>query len=165
MNYPVKIRPMKNSDWHYVSKIYRQGISTGDATFETKTISRVKWNSTHLKQCRLIAEINGIVAGWAALSKVSERLVYKGVMEVSVYIDENYRGKKIGSKLLTALVKESEKNGIWTLQASIFPENIASILIHKKSGFRKLGIRKKIGKMNGIWRDTILMERRSKHIF
>lgn len=157
-------RPMKNSDWKSVVDIYRQGLETGNATFETKTKSKSHWNKNHLKSCRIIAVLNNKIVGWAALSPVSNRKVYEGVAEVSIYIDEKYRGIKIGSKLLNELIIESEKKGIWTLQASIFPENIASIKMNRKSGFRKVGIRKKIGKMDGKWRDTLLMERRSKNI-
>ena len=162
MKSALKIRPMKNSDWSRVSEIYRQGIETGNATFETKVISKSEWNKTHIKKCRLIAEINNKIAGWAALSLVSERAAYIGVAEVSIYIDKNHRNKKIGSKLLEELITLSEKNGIWTLQASIFPENKASIKIHKSAGFRKVGYREKIGMLNSKWRDTVLFEKRRK---
>jgi L-amino acid N-acyltransferase YncA len=118
------------------------------------------WNTN--EHC--VAEIDNEIVGWAALTAVSGRCVYAGVAEVSVYISNNYRGQKIGTKLLDKLIAESENEKLWTLQAGIFPENIASLKIHEDLGFRKIGHREKIGKMNGIWRDTVLLERRSKVI-
>jgi len=117
-----------------------------------------------LKTCRFIDDHDGLMRGWAALTPVSSRCVYAGVAEVSVYVDPQFSGKGIGSNLLNKLVKASEQEGIWTLQAGIFPENIASLKIHEKAGFRILGIREKIGKQHGIWRDTVLLERRSQTI-
>lgn len=157
-----KIDRMKESDWEQVRQIYLEGIVTGEATFETDVPSWEKWDAAHLPSCRLVARSGDVVKGWAALSPVSKRAVYAGVAEVSVYIGQRYRGAGVGRALLMALVDESEKNGFWTLQASIFPENSASIELHKRCGFREVGRREHIGKMGTWWRDTILLERRSK---
>jgi phosphinothricin acetyltransferase len=158
----VKFRPMISSDWNSVAAIYKQGIETGNATFEKEMPAWETWDSAHLKTCRIVATIDRIIVGWAAMSPVSGRCVYGGVAEVSVYVSEQYKDHKIGTRLLEQLVSESEISGLWTLQASIFPENRASIRVHEKMGFRQVGYREKIGKMNGVWRDTILLERRSK---
>ncbi len=155
---------MKAADWTNVAEIYRQGIETGNATFQQEIPTWDDWNNGHIKSCRIVAEIDNEIVGWAALTAVSGRCVYAGVAEVSVYISNKYRGQKIGTKLLDKLIAESENERHWTLQAGIFPENIASLKIHEELGFRKIGHREKIGKMNGIWRDTILLERRSKVI-
>lgn len=159
-----KYRSLIKSDWEQVSKIYRVGIDTGNATFESEVPVWEEWSNHHLKSCRIVAEIDDVIVGWGALSSVSNRYVYRGVAEVSLYVSNEYFGLKIGSGLLEKLITESEENGIWTLQAGIFPENIASIKIHERLGFRNVGYREKIGKMNGVWRDTILFERRSKKI-
>lgn len=145
-----------------MSSIYLDGIATGQATFEMRAPSWATWDGGHLPAPRLVATVGQDIAGWAALSPVSSRSVYAGVAEVSVYVSDNWRGRGVGKRLLDTLVVESEKNTIWTLQASIFPENIASISLHKSCGFREVGRRQRIGKMNGVWRDTILLERRSK---
>ena len=158
------IRYLKASDWKSVSEIYQQGLDSGNASFETKSPTWELWDSSHLKECRIILQVDDEIAGWAALSPVSSRCVYGGVAEVSVYIAEKFQGQKFGAKLLEKLISESEENGIWTLQAGVFPENKASIHILKKLGFRKVGYREKIGQMNAIWRDTILLERRSNII-
>ena len=159
----VTIREMKESDWNDVAKIYTEGIESGNATFEMDAPFWDKWNAGHLKHSRYVAECNNKIVGWAALSGVSDRCVYAGVAEVSVYVAADHRGKKIGHLLLSELIKSSEQHNVWTLQAGIFPENTASIKIHEKLGFRKVGYREKIGKMvNGIWRDTFLFERRSE---
>jgi len=155
---------MTPADWGAVSEIFQQGINTGNATFETTVPSWEKWDLSHIGPCRLIAESGGRIAGWAAISPVSGRSVYAGVAEVSIYISELYRGIGIGSCLLARLVGDSEKEGIWTLQAGIFPENAASLRLHKKNGFREVGFRERIGRMNGIWRNTVLLERRSPGI-
>jgi phosphinothricin acetyltransferase len=149
-------------DYFFVAEIYKQGIESGNATFETEVPSWSKWDQSHLSHSRILAKEEGIVLGWAALSPVSGRCVYGGVAEVSVYINNEARGKGIGSVLLGKLVEESEKNGIWTLQAGIFPENLGSLRIHEKCGFRLVGVREKLGRMNGIWRDVCLLERRSQ---
>ncbi len=163
----LSIEPMRAEDWEEVRAIYLEGIATGNATFEPGAPEWDKWDSAHLPAPRLVARAGGQVAGWAALSRVSARRVYAGVCEVSIYVRAASRGKGIGDALLGALVDASEKSGIWTLQAGIFPENLASIDLHKKHGFRVLGIREKVGKMTfgqieGQWRDVVLMERRSK---
>lgn len=158
------IRKMQKSDWSSVQSIYIEGIRTGTATFETNVPEWMEWNKNHLRDCRIVISDSSIIYGWAALSPVSQRDVYSGVAEVSIYIKESERGKGIGKKLLEELIKSSEKAGIWTLQAAIFPENEASIHLFKKCGFRVIGYREKIGKLNGIWKDVVLMERRSKII-
>jgi L-amino acid N-acyltransferase YncA len=160
----IKLRPLKQEDWNAVADIYRQGIETGDATFEMEIPTWNNWNSAHLKSCRIVACIDNEITGWAALTPVSGRCVYAGVAEVSVYVSNKFQGQKIGTRLLETLISESEKDGIWTLQAGIFPENKISLKLHENLGFRKMGFREKIGKMKGIWRDTILLERRSKVI-
>jgi len=158
----VALRPMIEDDWDSVAEIYRQGIETGNATFETNIPSWDKWSSTHLKACRIVATIENSIVAWAALVSVSERNVYSGVAEVSIYVSNNFKGLKIGTILLEKLISESEKEGFWTLQAVIFSENLASLKMHQDLGFRMVGVREKIGNMKGIWRNTILLERRSK---
>lgn len=155
---------MTADDWKNVSEIYRQGIETGNATFQQEIPTYTDWDNGHLNNCRIVAIKDNEVAGWAALTPVSGRCVYAGVAEVSVYVADKNRGHKIGHKLLEKLIIESENEKLWTLQAGIFPENIASLKIHEALGFRKIGHRERIGQMNGIWRDTILLERRSKLI-
>ena len=162
MNY--KIREMSSVDWEQVRDIYIEGIQTGNATFQTEAPSWEAWDLAHVKTCRLVAISGDHVIGWAALSPVSSRCVYAGVAEVSIYLARDYRGEGIGVMLLEELIPYSEQNGFWTLQSGIFPENKASLAIHKKCGFREIGFRKKVGKMNGIWRDTILLERRSEAV-
>jgi L-amino acid N-acyltransferase YncA len=158
---PVAIEDMVEQDWSAVRTIYLEGIATGHATFEKSAPDWTTWDSAHLGSCRLVARSGSEILGWAALSPVSNRCVYGGVAEVSVYVAVRARGRKIGLNLLTALVEESERDGIWTLQAGIFPENVASIELHKRAGFRIVGTRERLGCMDGRWRDVILMERRS----
>jgi len=162
-----KIEPMKPEDWDQVRVIYEEGIATENATFEPMVPEWEKFDSAHVAEPRLVVRVGGRVAAWAALSRVSARKVYAGVAELSIYVGEKYRGKGIGDALLGVLVEASEKAGFWTLQGGIFPENTISIELHKKHGFRVLGIREKVGKMafgkmKGKWRDVALMERRSK---
>ena len=158
------ITPLLSEHWTAVKAIYEQGIATGDATFQTSAPSWEEWNTGHLSHSRLVAVEDGQVIGWAALSAVSGRCVYAGVAEVSVYVAAGHRGKKVGEMLLKALTGESEQHNIWTLQAGIFPENIASLTIHSHCGFRRVGYRERIGKMwTGVWRDTVLLERRSRN--
>lgn len=152
---------MNAGDWEQVRSIYLEGISTGNATFETAAPSWEEWNASHLRAGRLAARSGDGVMGWAALSLVSTRRVYAGVAEVSVYVTTESRGRGIGRALIEALVKESEEGGIWTLQAGIFPENRASINLHLGHGFRVVGRRERLGKVNGAWRDVVLLERRS----
>ena len=158
----VTVQKMQDKDWEAVRTIYREGIATGDATFETDAPEWDKWNKSHLRDGRLVAWEEDRIVGWAALSPVSSRRVYAGVAEVSVYVVASARGRGIGKALLRTLIEESERVGIWTLQGSIFPENVASIALHEACGFRKVGRRERIGQTHGVWRDTILMERRSK---
>jgi phosphinothricin acetyltransferase len=158
----VIIEEMSEKSWEAVRRIYNSGIATKNATFQTEVPEWEAWDQSHRKDCRLIARINDQIAGWAALSNISSRCVYAGVAEVSIYIDAAFRGMGIGDQLMKQLITESERHGIWTLQAGIFPENKASIGLHLKNGFRILGTREKIGKMDNIWRDTITLERRSK---
>lgn len=164
MSNRIFLRNMVPKDWESVAAIYKEGIDTGNATFQKEIPAWEEWDKGHLKNCRIIAELNNEIAGWAALSPVSGRCVYAGVAEVSVYVGNYFKGKKIGQKLLEKLIEESEAAGIWTLQAGIFPENTASLFIHEKLGFRHVGYREKIGKMDGKWRNTVLVERRSKII-
>jgi L-amino acid N-acyltransferase YncA len=160
----ISIEAMSEKDWPAVSAIYGEGIATGNATFEKSIPEWQKWNSGHLCACRLVARSANDVLGWAALTPVSGRCVYAGVAEVSVYVAARARGQKVGLKLLQKLVEASEHEGIWTLQAGIFPENIASIQLHKLCGFSTVGTRKRLGRMDGRWRDVCLMERRSETI-
>jgi L-amino acid N-acyltransferase YncA len=155
------IDQMKASDWEQVRAIYLEGIRSGHSTFETDAPSWEQWDEGHLQIGRLVMRDGETVLGWAALSPVSQRHVYRGVAEVTVYVSENARGKGIGRTLLEALIVESEQNGIWTLQASIFPENTASVQLHLRCGFREVGRRERIAMLNGVWRDTLLFERRA----
>jgi L-amino acid N-acyltransferase YncA len=157
----IRITSMSAEHWDAVRAIYLEGIATGNATFETSAPDWELWDVGHLPECRFVASDGGEVVGWAALSPVSGRCVYAGVAEVSVYVAEQARGRKIGQRLLTALVHASEKQGFWTLQAGVFPENTPSIKLHQHCGFRMVGTREKLGKMNGRWRDVVLLERRS----
>ena len=158
----IEVRPLNQEDWTAVADIYKQGIETGNATFQKDIPTWDEWNSTHLKTCRIVATHESKIVGWAALAPVSGRRVYAGVAEVSVYVSNLFKGYKVGTILLKTLISESEKEGLWTLQASIFLENIASLRLHHNLGFRRVGFRERIGKMDGSWRDTILLERRSK---
>ena len=153
---------MRTADWDEVRRIYVEGIATGKATLETDASDWEQWNAGHLEQCRLVIRADEGIVGWAALSAVSERSVYSGVAEVSVYIDERCRGLGLGRKLLTALIASSEESGIWTLQAGILADNATSLEVHRKCGFREVGTRVRIGKRNDTWRDVVLMERRSE---
>jgi len=156
-----QIRTMQADDWAAVRQIYAEGIATGNATFETETPEWPKWDNGHMQTPRLVALGNQQILGWAALSPVSGRCVYAGVAEVSVYVAAAARGRGVGKVLLQSLVEESERCGIWTLQAGIFPENVPSLALHKSCGFREVGRRQRIGKLAGVWRDTVLLERRS----
>jgi phosphinothricin acetyltransferase len=155
------IATMQPADWPAVDRIYLEGIADGNATFETESPGWENWNAAHHQHSRLVAKDNGQVVAWAALSPVSRRRVYRGVAEVSIYVAESARGRGIGKSLLTELVRHSEQNDIWTLQAGIFPENVASIAVHKSCGFREVGVRERIGQVGGRWRSTVLLERRS----
>ncbi|MDT7540615.1 MAG: hypothetical protein QOE33_519 [Acidobacteriota bacterium] len=152
---------MRAEDLERVRAIYLEGIATGDATFETDAPEFDAWDAAHLRACRLVARMGGEVAGWAALSPVSSRCVYGGVAEVSVYVGEKFRGRGVGRALLSTLVEESERAGLWTLQAGVLAENAASIKLHERCGFRVVGERERLGKLKGVWRDVVLLERRS----
>jgi L-amino acid N-acyltransferase YncA len=157
----LTIQPMQAADWDAVRAIYAEGIATGDATFETNIPDWSAWDAGHLSDCRLVACLDGQIVGWAALSPYSSRQVYRGVVHESIYIAQAARGKGVGKRLMTVLIEASEAAGYWTLQAGIFPENAASIALHTSCGFKQVGIREKIGKLHGVWRDVVLMERRS----
>ena len=161
----VSVERMLPAHWPEVRAVYLEGVATGDATFETEAPDWERWDASHLRACRLVALAeDGRVAGWAALSPVSARKVYAGVAEVSVYVGAGFRGRGLGRALLEALVRESESEGIWTLQAGIFPENRASVALHESCGFREVGRRERVGRLGGRWRDTVLLERRSRTV-
>jgi phosphinothricin acetyltransferase len=153
---------LRSEDWPQVQAIYLAGIATGEATFETQAPNWEQWDASHLRHCRLVACDGAEVLGWAALSPVSRRQCYAGVAEVSIYLAEAARGQGVGSRLLQALIDAAEAAGLWTLQATIFPENQASVALHRKHGFRELGRRERIARLNGVWRDTVVLERRSQ---
>lgn len=160
-----QIREMLPSDWKSVSEIYKQGIDTNLATFQSELPTYEEWDKAHLPYCRLVATENETIVGWAALTPVSSRCVYAGVAEVSIYVSTKHSGKGIGFILLNALITQSEENGIWTLQSGIMQENKASIRLHEKCGFRMVGYRERIGKdVKGRWRNNVLMEKRSRRI-
>jgi phosphinothricin acetyltransferase len=163
----TKIRPVHQSDWDQIISIFQAAIASGNSTFETSAPTWEEWDESHLKNPRLAIasacdEIEKCtVLGWAVLSPFSKRAVYAGVAEVSIYLDPSAQGLGLGEQLLSDLIIQSEAAGIWTLQAGIFPENTASLRLHQKLGFRAVGLRERIGKMAGHWRDTLLLERRS----
>jgi phosphinothricin acetyltransferase len=159
------IRKMRPDDWDAVASIYEEGIATKIATFQSSAPTYEEWDKSHIKSCRIVAEEAGEVIGWAALSSYSSRCVYSGVAEVSIYIKETARGKHVGEKLLRELIADAEQAGYWTLQSGIIEINKASIALHKKAGFRMVGFREKIAQdHNGVWQNTVLMERRSSTI-
>ena len=157
------IEEMRPEHWPQVRAVYLEGVATGHATFETEAPEWELWDSSHLAFARLVALAEeGRVMGWAALGPVSGRKVYAGLSEVSVYVGEGFRGRGVGRALLEALVRESEAGGVWTLQASVFPENAASVALHLACGFREVGRRERVARLEGVWRDTVLLERRSR---
>lgn len=161
----MTIEAMADEDWSEVARIYQEGMDTNLATFQTTCPPYDQWDAGHLRHSRLVLRDSDQIAGWAALASVSNRCVYAGVSEVSVYVDSQHQGKGFGQQLLTALIKSSVENGIWTLQSQIMRDNAASIRLHDKCGFRLVGYREKIGQdRNGDWRDTVLMERREPSI-
>jgi L-amino acid N-acyltransferase YncA len=160
----LQIQLLNREHWSRVRSIYLEGIATGQATFQQTAPEWEQWDNDHFPHSRHVAVLESEVVGWAALSLVSKRSHYAGVAEVSVYVTEEARGKKIGSTLLNELIRSSEAAGIWTLQSSIFPENIASVRLHEHHGFRVMGRRERIAQLRGVWRDTIIMERRSKTV-
>jgi L-amino acid N-acyltransferase YncA len=153
---------MRPEEWDAVRAIYLEGIATGNSTFEQSAPDWETWDQGHLPSCRLVARATGEMLGWTALSPVSRRQVYAGVAEFSVYVAERARGRGIGAALLQALIEVSEREGIWTLQSGIFPENTASLELCRRFGFRVVGTRERVGCMAGRWRDVVLLERRSK---
>ncbi|MCF2442580.1 N-acetyltransferase family protein [Dyadobacter sp. CY345] len=159
----ISIRSLEADDWAAVREIYAEGIATGQATLETSPPEWDVWDKSHTRELRYVAlNDDNEVIGWTALTPVSGRCVYAGVAEVSVYVGSRFRGQKIGDMLLKHLIRQSEMTGYWTLQAGIFPENLASMSLHTRNGFRLIGFRENIGKMNGVWRSVNLLERRSK---
>jgi len=152
---------MRTEDWPAVKAIYEQGIATKNATFDTEAPAWEDWDEGHLSGPRLGAERDGVIVAWAALSPTSRRAAYAGVVENSIYVDETARGQGIGRELLGALLAQADAAGIWTVQTSIFPENVASVGLHEACGFRVVGTRERIGQMDGVWRDTVLLERRA----
>lgn len=157
------IREMTSTDHTRILEIYKWGINTRNATFETEVPSWTDWDSKHLQHSRFVYIENEKVVGWAALSAVSVRQAYKGVAEISIYIDTDFRAKGIGSQLMEMVIQSSEENGIWTLNSSVFPENAATLKLHEKFGFRIIGVKEKVARLDGKWRNTILLERRSKN--
>ena len=158
------ISEMRPGDWEAVRTIYAEGVATRQATFEVEAPSWETWNAAHLSFARLVARKGDAVVGWAALSPVSRRQAYAGVAEVSVYVAQDLRGKGLGRQLLEALITQSEQHGIWSLQAVMFPENVGSVALHLRCGFREVGRRERIGRLDGAWRDTMLLEKRSQRI-
>jgi phosphinothricin acetyltransferase len=157
----VVIEELRPEQWGDVARIYAEGIATGDATFETEVPSWDDWDGGHLPAHRFVATDAERVVGWVAVSGVSDRCVYGGVVENSVYVAAEARGRGVGLALLEALVSSTEAAGIWTIQTGIFPENTASLRIHERAGFRVVGRRERLGRLNGVWRDVLLLERRS----
>jgi L-amino acid N-acyltransferase YncA len=153
---------MTAADWPAVASIYAAGIATGDATFEIDVPSWERWDAGHLAEHRLVAVDGGEVLGWATVGPVSERCVYAGVVEDSIYLAEHARGRGVGRALLTGLVESTERAGVWTVQTGIFPENVASLALHRACGFREVGVRERLGQLHGRWRDVVLLERRSR---
>jgi L-amino acid N-acyltransferase YncA len=160
----IDLEPMIPGDWEQVRAIYLEGIASGQATFEAEAPPWEEWDATHHPFARLVARAGGRVVGWAALSPASRRHCYSGVAEVSVYVGAEHRGRGIGRQLLAAVIAESERHGVWTLQGATFPDNAASLWLQKTCGFREIGRRERIAQLRGIWRDTVLTERRSTRV-
>jgi phosphinothricin acetyltransferase len=161
---PLTIEPLEPGHWPEVAHIYAEGIATGEATFETSVPSWEHWHAAHLAEHRFVATRDGHVVGFAAVSAVSDRCVYGGVVENSVYVAESARGTGVGRLLLEQLIASTEAAGIWTIQSGIFPENAASLALHERAGFRVVGRRARLGQLHGVWRDVLLVERRSEAI-
>jgi phosphinothricin acetyltransferase len=156
----VEVRPFRDDDWEAVRAIYAQGIATGNATFETEVPAFERWAASHPLEHRFVAGRNGVVVGWVAASQVSDRCAYAGVVEHSVYVEDGARGQGIGRLLLETFIAHADACDVWTIQSGIFPENTASIELHKRCGFRVVGTRERLGQLHGVWRDVALMERR-----
>jgi L-amino acid N-acyltransferase YncA len=160
----VEIQPLRPGDWPAVRAIFEAGIASGDATFETAAPTWEAWDAAHLPEHRLVARDAGQVLAWAALAPVSDRCAYAGVAEDSIYVAPGAQGRGVGRQLLAALVASAEQGGIWTVQTGIFPENRASVRLHQACGFRLVGVRERLGRLDGRWRDVLLLERRSPRI-
>jgi L-amino acid N-acyltransferase YncA len=158
----MEVRDLRPDDWPEVARIFAEGIRTGNATFETEVPSWEAWDAAHLPEHRFVAERQGRVVGWIALAPVSSRCCYAGVAEVSAYVDEEARGEGVGTALLARLIESSERGGIWTLETGVFPENEPSLRLLQRFGFRIVGTRERIGRMDGMWRDVVFLERRSE---
>ena len=158
----LEMRDVRPGDWPEVARIYEEGIATGNATFETEVPSWEEWDAAHLAEQRFVAERDGRVVGWIALSPVSRRPCYAGVAEISIYVADAARGNGVGTDLLAAAVDSAERDGLWTLQTSVFPENEPSLALLRRFGFRTVGTRERIGRLHGVWRNTVLVERRSE---
>ncbi len=158
----LEIEPLRAEHWPDVAQIYADGIATGNATFETEVPTWESWDSSHLADHRFVALLDGRVVGWVAVSPVSGRCVYAGVVENSVYVADDARGRGVGRALLEALIASTEAAGVWTIETGIFPENAASVRLHQNVGFEVIGRRKRIGRLQGVWRDVLFVERRSE---
>jgi L-amino acid N-acyltransferase YncA len=156
----VEVRPLVSSDWPAVAAVFAEGIATGDATFETTVPTWEDWDARHLPEHRFVAELDGEVVGWIAVVPYSSRAAYRGVGEESVYVAEGARGRGVGRALLAKLIESARAGGLWTLQAGVFPENRGSLTLHRSLGFREVGVRERIGQLNGAWRDVVLLELR-----
>jgi L-amino acid N-acyltransferase YncA len=160
----TRVRELRHEDWPEVARIFAEGIATRNATFETEVPSWEDWNRTHLSEHRLVAESDSEVVGWIALAPVSSRCCYDGVAEISAYVAETARGHGVGTALLERVIAGTERAGVWTLETGVFPENEASLALLKRFGFREVGLRERIGKLDGVWRDVVFLERRSEVI-
>jgi phosphinothricin acetyltransferase len=158
----MEVRDLRRDDWPEVARIFEEGIATGNATFETEVPAWEAWDAAHLREHRVVAEHEGRVVGWAALVPASPRRCYAGVAEISAYVGEEARGQGVGAELLAAAIESSERAGIWTLQTGVFPENAPSLGLLRRFGFRELGTQERIGRLHGVWRDVVLLERRSE---
>jgi phosphinothricin acetyltransferase len=156
----LAVRPLVEADWPAVAAILAEGVATGDATFETAVPAWEDWDARHLPDHRFVAELDGDVTGWIAVVPYSSRAAYRGVGEESVYVAERARGQGVGKTLLSALIESARAGGLWTLQAGVFRENVASLALHRSVGFREVGVRERIGQLDGAWRDVVLLELR-----